>query len=732
MSVDFKRTTSLTRRLGAVIVTTALFPATSAFAQQRPTAGQGEHTLQEIIVTAERREARLQDVPLSVTALTPETLQRANITSTRDLAMVTPGLRIEATGIFVQPNIRGITTVLSFPTAEANIATYVDGVYQQNMLMSFYELPDVRQVEVLKGPQGTLFGRNATGGAILINTLKPDLNRATGQGTVGYGRFDDTVAKGFFSVPIIQDRLAVSLTAYTHHNDGWARNLLQGDRREASHISGDLLRAKIRFKPWDGADFVLAGTYSHSNDWDQLRDANLNGNNVATLFGVPQSQIASRPWQFSQEFDSYSKTTQRMISLNGDIQLGPGTLTTISSYRRQRDVVPLDGDNGPLPLAQTTVNSNSKAWSQELLYATDQLGRFRGTFGFFYYHFDGGIFPLDINHGFTDIWQRDKTNAYAGFGEISYNITDRLILTGGIRYSDEKKYPFVTFTFGQPTLIGPIPPLAPPKAFHSWTPKASILYKVTDTTNVYFTYSQGFKSGLFNTVSAQPTPVLPEKVKSYEVGFKSHPVRTVSVSGAGFFYNYTDLQIPTIIQLPGGTFAQIVNNAASAHIYGIELNGDWQATDELRLSAGGTWLHARYRSFPNAAVNVPKPGGGGNVTTVEDVSGFSMVRSPDWSGNVTATYTKKTNAGTFEVSGVVFYSSKIFFDSGNLVEQKAYTNINASLSWNPPNQPNVQLRAWGKNLTDKAVIDSTVISNTSSAVHYAPPRMWGVEASYRF
>jgi iron complex outermembrane receptor protein len=712
------------------MATAAFLPATAAYAQQAgaPSRGQAANTIEEVIVTAERRESRLQDVPISVTALSAQTLERANITNTRDLALVTPGLRIEATGIFVEPNIRGITTTLSFPAAEPNVATYVDGVYMQNMLLSFYELPDVRQVEVLKGPQGTLFGRNATGGAILVNSLQPNLTAPTGSGSISYGRYNSITAKAYFSMPIIDDKLAFSVTAYTMHHDSWQHNVLENNKRDGSKVDSDLVRGKIRFKPWDGADFTLAGLYTHTSDFDQLRGSNLNGNNVNRALGVPPSLIASTPYTFSQEYDSFTKTSQRMVSLNGDIRVGPGTLTTITSYRRQRDYVPLDGDNGPLPLAQTEVNSRSQAFSQELIYNTDQLGKFRGTFGLFYYHFNGQFLPLNINHFAQTIWNLDKTRAYAGFGEMSYNITDRLVLTAGARFSYEKKWAYAAFQVGSSVRPSPIPLLGV-KDWHSLTPKASVLYKVTDTTNVYFTYSQGFKSGLFNTVSFQAEPIDPEKVKAYELGVKSRITPNLSINGAGFYYDYTGLQVPTILQR-GAVFLQVVRNAANARIHGIELNADWRVTEEFRISAGGTWLHARYKSFPNASLNTPS-GFGGNTTIVADVSGFHMVRSPDWSGSITPSYTKETSSGTFDVTGTFFYSSTIYFDPGQRVKQKGYETINASAGWKM-RDTGLELRIWGKNLTDKAVIDSTVISNAADLVHYAAPRTFGVEAKYSF
>jgi iron complex outermembrane receptor protein len=699
-------------------------------------AGHAEETAQstaapeEIVVTAERRSEKLQDVPASVTALSGDTLNAAAITSTSDLNMVTPGLRVEATGIYVQPDIRGITTQLSFNSAEANVGTYIDGAYQSSLTMSFYALPDIQDVEVLKGPQGTLYGRNATGGAILINTLKPNLTTYTGNADVSYGNYDDVEAKGFVSAPIVQDKLAASVSAYIHHDGGWEHNLLDDNRISHSEIDDELIRGKIRFDPWDGADFVLTGAYTKTSNWDQIRLSNWHGNNVALALGVPPSEIASQPWQYSQNADSFADVESRFAALNGDIRVGPGTLTTISSFRWERDVIPLDGDNSVLPLEDVTVNSRELTYSQDLYYSTDQLGPFRGTGGLFYYFANDSVWPLNVIVPglYEDIWERDKAKAYAAYGEGTYNVTDRLSLTAGLRYSYEKKYSNVGLTIDSPVAPDPLP-LNGIKGWGDVTAKGSVLYKITDDTNGYFTFSQGFKSGLFNTVSFQATPVNPEKVNSFEGGIKSTVNDSLHLDATGFYYDYTGLQIPAIFQA-NGVYQQVLENAAKAHIYGSEVDANVKLTKEFKLTLGGTWLHARYVDFTDGAADVPT-GFGGNNTVLENLSGKTLIRAPSFSANLTASYTKETSIGAFDANATLFYSSRVYFDSQNRVNQPSYALLNATAGWQP-NGSSFRLGIWGKNLTNHAVLDSTVIESTADAVHYAPPRQFGVDARYAF
>jgi iron complex outermembrane receptor protein len=706
----------------------ALEPA-CAHAQAAPASGNTGTNVQEIIVTAQRRAERLQDVPISVTAVSGESLKAAGIVNTRDLALVTPGLRLNEGGIFVQPVIRGITTTQTYVSTEAPVATYIDGVYQQATLSAFYDMPDVEQIEVLKGPQGTLFGRNATGGAILINTENPNMTRPTGHVTAGYGNYNDYYGKGFVSTPLVDTTLAASLGFLAEHTDGYKTNIITGRRH--SPINNVDLRGKIRFDPWQGADFVFSAVYTSLIDHDSIKDVNWNGNNVSRLLGVPASQIATEPNTYSDNLDTFLKPRSIGVSMRGTIEAGPGTITTTTAYNRQRTTLLTDGDNGPLPLAEITFDSIAKSFTQELVYATNKIGRWQATGGAFYYWNEGTMLPLDVNGGSQDIWTIDKTRAWAVFGELTFDITDRLSVIGGLRYSWEKKRAYAAFTVGA---IRPTIPLIGQKSWDSVTPRASIRYKVTDTTNAYFTYSEGFKSGAYNTVAFQATPVDPEKVKSYELGVKSNVLPNLQINGAAFWYDYSGLQIPTIQQV-GAAYVQTLRNAATARIKGVEINGTWNVTDEFSLNFGGTYLHARYTHFPNAVINVPVTIGGlpaGNVSQQADVSGNTMIGSPEWSANATARYQMATNAGHFDASATLYYSTKVYFDVGNRVNQPSYALVNAALAFRPASYDHVELRAWVRNLFDKSIIQATTIENAADSVHYNLPRTFGVEATYSF
>ena len=473
------------------------------------------------------------------------------------------------------------------------------------------------------------------------------------------GNYLSYYGKGYFSTPLVQDKLAASVTVYYDHTDGYMLNLL--DDKRYSPVDNIVLRGKLRFDPWDGGDFVLSGGYSKRLDYQDLKNNFYNGNNVYRGFDPAvatcgRSPIHS-PTYYNSNFDDYKAN----VSLRGTIDLGPGKLKTTSAYTRTSTQLTLDCAGVPLDLCATYFPvATTQTYSEDLVYTTDQLGKFHATVGADVYNNRGVNLPLlyvvpPISLS-DNIWTIDTAMAYAGFGELNYDITDQLSLTGGLRYSSEKKAAYYanTLAFTLNTIL-PEPPI-PLLGEHTWTaatPRGSLLYKVTDHTNLYFTYSQGFQSGAFNTVAAQTTPVAPEEIKSYEAGIKSSVTDNVTVDAAFFYYNYTDLQVATIYNLPNGTYTQVITNAANAKIYGSELNANWRATPEFSVTLGGTYLHARYADFTTASLDVPIYVGGlptGNTNIKTNASGNTMIGSPTITVDLTPRYIKATSVGTFDFS----------------------------------------------------------------------------------
>ncbi|MGI4877829.1 MAG: TonB-dependent receptor, partial [Janthinobacterium lividum] len=270
-----------------VIALAAASVAVSVRAQVAPSAPApspavvaADDTSGEIVVTAQRRAQRLVDVPVSVTTLSGETLARAGVSGLLDLTKTAPGVVLDKNGAYLQPTIRGIGTNVTGPGADPNVAIYVDGVYQSSQTGNFFELANVEDVEILKGPQGTLFGRNATGGAILIKLLDPSFT-TSGRANLSYGRFNEVAASGYVTTAL-SDKLAVDLSAYYRRSDGWIHDLRTGAEQN-SQYSLDI-RSKLLFKPTDTLKFILSYAHNDTSDPTGLAIAAAGGNSAGRPF----------------------------------------------------------------------------------------------------------------------------------------------------------------------------------------------------------------------------------------------------------------------------------------------------------------------------------------------------------------------------------------------------------------------------------------------------------------
>ena len=676
-------------------------------------------SLAEIVVVAQKRSEKLQDVPLSITTQTAEELERRGVTSTKDIALVSPGVQLNFIGAYGAPSIRGVTTNVSAVAVEANVATYLDGIYQPSQTGISSQLPDVERIEIARGPQGTLFGRNATGGAIQIFTRQPT-RETTGDIAYSYGSYNEHTVKGYLSGPIADDKVGFSLAGYYGHNDGWVKDIYHGTD-PAAPMNDYTLRGKLSFTPLDGAKFVLSAGYSHVSDptfyYYSIYHGIYSGKTID-----PQIQLATRPWQSSPDAPLSFTTNIAQYGLRGEIQVPYGTITSMTGYYDERTATTIDADGGPLTLAgYYDIRSSNKAFNQEIDFASDPFGPLSFVAGLFYYSSDARYEPLDIVFpgSVTEIVTHDKHIAAAAFGELSYRFNERLKFILGGRYSYEKP----SATDG---IVGVVYNDLGSRTYNSFTPRFSAMYAVSDDTNVYFTYSQGFKSGAYNSSSFQLKPVAPEKIKAYEVGVKSLLTPELSLDAAIYKYDYTDIQVQSIVNS-----LSVLQNAASEKIYGGELALRYQPSSAWTLDGSVAYLHARYASFPNALEYVPAPGDAGNIGVSADASDTTPPRSPELTFSFTPSYRHAFDQGTLTASTTLYVSSKSYYDVGQHIEQPGYALINARFGWQPANS-NFRFSVWGKNLTDRAVISAVSQQNFASLVAYAPPRQIGAEIAYGF
>lgn len=738
------------RLLGAMMCACASNTAMAQSAgSSTATAAPTEPTLDssEIIVTAQKRAERLQDVPISITAQSAAQLQSAGVQTTKDLTKVVPGLVFAQNEAFSQPAIRGVTSSITVAGAENPIAIYLDGVYQPSVTAALYDLPDVDHIEVLKGPQGTLFGRNATGGAIQIFTKAPSYT-TTGKFTLQDGYYtggsahhaNEVSVNGFISGPIVDDTLAYSVSGFYRYNPGYMTNDVNGNRAGLQRTYGT--RAKLLWEPSSKVKFVLSGYYNKAHDEAAYSRAPLNGVTSGATFG--DAVIPTQPWHIA--VDPNQPNIMRLksygISLRGDFKTSIGTFTTITGYSNAKNpnFVNSSGVYSPnCQLAFTCLSyrltSNSRSISQEFDYTSEKFGIFSVTAGLFYYHNFGNTQDVDVLSGadasILAFGYRDsvKTDAYAAFAEMNADFTDHLHVIVGGRYNRERLRADASFV---PSLQVPVPaPISvfvPGRKDSGFTPRVSIRYSFDRSSNVYFTYSKGFRSGtLPQPFDPNLTPVAPEKLDSYEVGFKTAQ-SLFTVNAAFFYYKYKNLQLTKYI----GALST-PQNAASSTIYGADVDGSIKLTPDLQLTMGFNFTpHAKFDDYQNAPLFFPPAGGGFGlpVSILDgDASGLRIMRIPKFSGSVGANWQHQYEFGKLGFDANLYHSSSYKWDVIGSVKTRRYQDLSGQFY---VETDGMRISIFGKNLLNKAAINGSQPSDTVFPVLYIPPRQIGVSLGYSF
>jgi iron complex outermembrane receptor protein len=724
------------RSAALLLAATALAPL-PAFAQQTaaPPAG---NTVQEVVVTAQRRSERLQDVPVSITALSSATLASANVTDLRQLVQVTPSLRMDQTGTFTQPTIRGVGSAVTGPGADSNVGLYVDGFYQPSMLGADFDLTNISSVEVLKGPQGTLFGRNATGGAILINTLDPS---TTPQGTAdfSYRTFNDKRGELYLSGPIT-DTLSANLSAYGRSSDGFKTDILTG--LKDAPVKTFNLRGKLLWKPTDKLRFLL--TYSHIDLTDPIAAAYSTFDNNSIGNAIPGAIVARSRFDTAMVDPPQNHSVADGVYLKASYDMDWATLTSWTGYRREADKEQSELDRWETP---SRVPTFTATWDQRETTVTQEinLSNSKGPFNWvagLYYYYDKGAFPFfNFNSG-GNIFDAGgdsgvTTNAYAAYADGTYEVVPKLFITGGIRYSDEQQR---LFWIGQ----GGAPDGGTGATSHTWTSvneRANIRYELAPNTNAYFSYSNGFKSGVYNVLPIQTTPINQEGINAYEVGFKTAQSNW-RWDVAAYYYQYSNLQFTAYKFIADVGSVSELSNAKAAIIYGLESQLTYNFTPDLDIRLGGAWTHARYDDYANAVLYIPTqiaPGvfaGNGQAPSAAfpndpNAKGKTMVRAPDFTLTAGADYTRELPYGRMRLSGNLYFSSKVYFDPHDTTWQNDYATLDLKATWISPGDQ-WSFSVFGDNITDTKYVTQVAEDVFGYGAIYGTPATVGVEATTKF
>lgn len=676
-----------------------------------PVAASAQSQIEDIVVTAQKREQKLQDVPITVKAITAKGLQSAGATGTRDLTLVTPGVVFTNTTSNGSANIRGVAARGIGPGDEPSVPVYIDGVYQSTAAAGFFEFNNIERIEVLKGPQGTLFGRNALGGAINIITLRPAFD-FTAKADLSYGTDNEVQANAYASGGLSSD-LAVSLSFHGDRRDGYINNIVSGkDKAKAKSVG---LRGKLLWTPTDRLELTLAGSYLHINDDTAYSGYPLDGNTVVlrtnpgvVLAGPGETAVA----------DTFMRVTQKGASATLDWDFDSFTLTALQSWLKTASVQRTDSDATFDEYAYARFPYSDESLSSEVRLASSGKRRLDWIGGVYYYHGnsaypitgDGDVFAARSTPtgAILSVVSKVRSRAYALFGEATFHVTDAFSFTGGARYSHElrgKRYarsttPFATAPGPNPLITDLIAPVYLGEAERTYADtsfRASAQYKVAPGTMAFFTFSQGFKSGFYNASSAPPFLALePEKVNNFEGGIKSEPTSNLRVNLTAFYMKYRDMQVSA--RSPTGAATTDVFNAAGAKNHGGELEVEWLPVNGLKLGLGVAYQHARYEKFPGALVYFPATSTdaaltnpcqmgagvllGGNRSATCDASGRPLAKSPDWTASLTANYEFPAFGGKMEIGGVLYWSDNFIWDLyGTLDNGGDYATVNAHLSW---------------------------------------------------
>ncbi len=701
------------RAIRAVLLASAaaMMPAWAAPALAQAPAAE-EETGNEIIVTAQRRNERLEDVPMTVQVVSQETLSNAGVNSVRDLANVTTGFQVNNAGSYPQPAIRGITTI-NAGSYENNVAVFVDDLYQFTPQILNMDLPNVDSIQILKGPQGTLYGRNATGGAILINTIDPT-DHLKGQAEVTYARFNDFRFKAYAAGPI-SDTVGISLAGTFRKTDGYYKRYSRAndgtfDGRGLG-LNQQSFRGKLKFSPTDSFRATLAYNYTRVSD---PRGVFFTPTENATI-------SATRPRNLGEFAGEVFKLDFRQHegSLKLELDTGIGTLRSITGYTVGKLETTFDFDGSYSAQTYSDSEIRDRTWQTSLDYNINAIDRLNLILGANYYNITTGYSPgranvaysglvppgvpiplgspLSAYTKFQEIDFRRTKEAWAVFADATFQLTDQLSINVGGRYSKEtqdvaaEKRFFCSApasAFGcliSATGVFNSSPYtfatsAMSSTYSKFTPRASIRYEIAPRTNIYASYSEGFRAGEWNSVPPSDTDlslwrtigqVGQEGIRAYEVGLKSGG-RRLRFELAAFHYDYSDLQLSSTVNV-GGLALVSLQQIPKAKVWGVEGSFDYEVVDNFNIRAGASWLRARYGDravYVGSSVNLnptlplssylPNPDPlkvFPNLAGVaQDISGLQMVRAPTFSAFVGFDYLIPNGDGGIRIAANVKYS----------------------------------------------------------------------------
>ncbi len=735
---------------------------------------ESEVKLEEVIVTAERREASIQEVPVSMTSYGADDLATLQVSDIGDLQSLVPNLSVhvgDANNAVVY--IRGVVQVDTIAFFEPGVGIYLDDIYLGRAQGGFLDVVDVERIEVLRGPQGSLYGRNTVGGAIKYVSASPT-EEFSGNVSATFGDYSRSDVKLSLSGPIAGDRLTGRLTAAKLSRDGYSENAFDGS--DDGDQDTTFVRGVLELQVADNFSIQLSADFTDSDPDRSRTPAKVTPISVLTVdpftFGLSTIVYPADvdPFAVNADFNRIERTETRGFGLNATWDINDRlTAKSISSYRELEYGTEIDLDGTPVNAFGIFYFNDQKQISQEfqLVYAGERASAVGGVYYFSEEGdtFDGGVFNnyLIGLSGAADF----STDSTAIFGQLDYDFNDRLTGIIGLRYTDEEKdysrtvedvdltalagimFDPVTFavSYANPGLLNPSssdlpvgvgvgtprPFVNPDTAtFDNLSFKVGLNYQVSDDMQFFGTISEGFKSGGFNGRSAdgQAQPYDEETLISYELGMKSEWMENrLRLNGAVFFTQYKDLQVSSFEAAPGGGgILPIFTNAGEADIAGIELELTAILSDRTQLYANVGYLHAEYGEFLTGDLVT------GQLIDVSDQR--ELVNSPKWDAFVGFSHEVPLSTGGLIFAGNVGYRSKTYLEvnSSENLAQGSYSVYNASITYASADD-RWRFMLGGKNLGDEEYRTHAFDLSAFPGVelgYYNAPRTYSITGTYRF
>ncbi len=709
------------------------------------TATAQEVVLEEVVVTAQKRTENLQDVPIAVSAVGAERVEQLHATRLADLTAVAPNFSVEkANGTVYIRGVGGGGRNIGFG---GRAGVYLDGVYIGQAAALSQSLLDIDHVEVLRGPQGHLFGRNTVSGAANIITRAPAAEFG-GEVTLGAGNLEYRSLGLRADLPIVEDKVLAKLSVGLEKRDGYTRNLFDDDRVIGS-LDSQSYRGAIRLLPNEKVTVDVSADY--------MRDKSFRGGpeSVSGLTGAGLvDPLAPNAYEVNTNTPRFKHVETGGGAVNVNYEQDDGSaITSITAYRTSRSAVQADNDYTPIDFLHTLYEDEFRQLSQELRIASSDEGRLRYVAGVFLLSEEAdtkrvaawGAAAVGLGLGLapnssTPSSAGIRTTSYALFGSLDYDLTERLTVNLGGRYTIEQRKLRYDLDGSNSGLVG----IATLKGFkdedeeNRFSPSIGATFKATDDLNLYAKYSTGFKSGGWNVDFLNKNQVKDlngdgradfafdtETVQSYEIGAKAELFeRRLRLNAAVFAANYDDYQINRFVQFPGGITVIQLSNAAKVETKGVEVSFEAAPIRNLLLTLDAAYMDAAFDDF--------KGGGPGGA----DASGNALPFSPKWSGTASAQYTFDLPSLGSELTlfGQYAYRAETYAgqenqDNQRLGERKlvnaraTFTHLGTGLS----------VSVWGSNITDQDYLTNRTADFLGTKfVERGEPQTYGLEVTARF